>query len=127
MGNWTPGPWNSPDFLCSAEDADLIRKRLGREPPPARSNEGQRYVMAGVGDETKRVALVDCQTHYKRGKGYETECAEREANALLIAAAPDLVEALQDLLADVGLPHLGEHEPGSHLRARAALRKAGAP
>ena len=48
-----------------------------------------------------------------------------EADARLIAAAPDLADALLDLLNDVGSfdPRM---EPESHVNARAALTKAGA-
>lgn len=74
---YTPGPWHPSEigFL---------------------TNDGQRPIMAGRVDdqERRRVALVDCQISYKRGQGYKTDCAEREANARLIAAAPALLEAL---------------------------------
>jgi hypothetical protein len=32
---------------------------------------------------------VDCQTPFKRGEGWQSECEVREANARLIAAAPE--------------------------------------
>jgi hypothetical protein len=73
---FTPGPW-----------------RIGF----GATNDGQRYIMAGSGDEHRRVALVDRQSDYKRGKGHEGECPERDANARLIASAPQLVEALRTI------------------------------
>ncbi|PRH37735.1 hypothetical protein [Burkholderia gladioli] len=55
---------------------------------------------------------------------------QQEANAKLIAAAPELVEALSDLLATLErhMPGLGANaKPGTPVaKARAALAKAGA-
>lgn len=45
------------------------------------------------------------------------------ANARLIAAAPDLYMALQDLLAAVDSP-ASDNEPWQHINARKALEKA---
>ena len=58
------------------------------------TNSGQRPVMAG----DVRVALVDIP--------YGGTADDREANARLIAAAPDLVEALADLMAEQNGPPL---------------------
>jgi len=62
-------------------------------------------------------------TRFKRGQGYKTECAERDANASLIAAAPDLLAALkQQTHALVA----GGYDPRSKAieDARAAIAKA---
>jgi hypothetical protein len=64
------------------------------------TNEGQLPIMAPDPDQGyKRIALVDCQTKFKRGHGGETECSERDANALLFVRAAnahdDLVAALE--------------------------------
>ena len=59
-----------------------------------RTNDGGIQIMAPIEDGRKRVAVVDCQTTFKRGTGWQTECAERDANAQLIASAPALLEAL---------------------------------
>ena len=68
-------------------------------------------------DGTSGVPLADVRD-YPDGMG--------EANARLIAAAPDLLDALQDILSDL------EHgDPGADLsfdmadRARATIKKAG--
>jgi hypothetical protein len=46
-------------------------------------------------DTEQHIAFVTCQAKFKRGEGYKAQCAERDANARLIAAAPDLLEALE--------------------------------
>ena len=52
------------------------------------TGDGQIAIMCGDPEgECQRVALVDSQTKYKRGAGYKTECAERDALADLIVAA----------------------------------------
>jgi hypothetical protein len=94
MSGHTKGPWGFSEFH-GTEERNKEAIALGLKPVPNVNNEGQRFIMAGIGDDRKRIALVDCQTEFKRGKGHETECAERDANARLIAAAPDLLEALQ--------------------------------
>ena len=72
---WTKGPWRV--------------SKVGM------TNEGGRPV---VTDE-KRVAVVDCQTEVNRRDAWQSECEEREANATLISVAPNLYEALLNLLA----------------------------
>ena len=52
------------------------------------TNEGQVAIMRGnPKGRCVRVALVDCQTQYKRGEGYRSICAERDAMADVIVAA----------------------------------------
>jgi len=76
----------------------------------------------GVDDEgcVVRVALVDCQSEYKRGQGWCAPCAIREANAALISAAPDLLAALKALL-DLHAANVAIYE---HQVAIAAIAKA---
>lgn len=72
MSNHTPGPWTVGMFL---------------------TNGGQKPVVSA----DRRIALADSQTDFERGQGWQHECAEREANARLIAAAPDMLAILQRL------------------------------
>ena len=89
----TPGPWRFREY---AQDADKIAqlREVGMQPTRALSNEGGAYVVA----ENVRVAVVDIQSEFKRGRGHESVCAERDANARLIAAAPTLYEALRGMV-----------------------------
>lgn len=61
------------------------------------TNEGQRAIMASDAElGRKRVALVDAQKKFRRGEGWKLDDdAERDANAKLFAAAPELVKALE--------------------------------
>lgn len=89
---FTPGPWRSPMFHGSDETIAEARA-FGLTPIPALDNDGSRFLMA----DGKRIGLIDCQTKHKRGQGHKTECAERDANAHLIAAAPELYAALTNM------------------------------
>lgn len=117
MSKYTPGPWTSDIFLGTDDHIQELRKH-GMEPTQALTNDGSRFVMAGE----QRVALVDCQSKYKRGEGYKAQCAERDANARLIKAAPDLLEVLQEVAAD-SICMKGFHEQ-FRTRIRAAIAKA---
>lgn len=96
----TPGPYFWREFAQEAEDLEQMRK-LGMTPTRLLTNEGQVALMAGSGHDVKRIALIDCQTNYKRGQGYKTACAERDANAAMFAAMPDLVKALEYALGEL--------------------------
>lgn len=113
----TPGPWHSPLFHGSAEE-NAQALSLGLELVPALFNNGERFVMA----ESGRVAVVDCQTPFKRGQGNRSECAERDANARLIAAAPDLLASLMEIYELEEGP--GETDRPMMARAKAAIAKA---
>ena len=128
MSGHTPGPWSFSPFHGTPESIAESRK-YGIEPVPALTNDGQAFVMAMAdGEERRRVALVDCQIRFKRGHGHEADCAERTANARLIAAAPCLLAALESLLgacslsAASGKPFAID-SPGI-IAARAAIAKA---
>jgi hypothetical protein len=117
----TPGPWETRKYSSDDEEIELLRS-IGREPVQLLTNEGQRIVMAGE----KRVAAVDCHTKYKRGEAHKAQCHERDANALLIAAAPDLYRELEHLvrlidpcIGSSGIPGLATLNG-----AKAALAKA---
>lgn len=93
----TPGPWRV-STIGLMNDGAL----------PVSSDQGQ-------------IARVSAQADFPRGQGHNSECAERDANAHLIAAAPDLYAALDGLL---GLLDAGSlYEPQAYA-ARAALAKA---
>lgn len=114
----SPAPWTSRVYFQNDDEIHEARK-LGIEPTRALTNEGARIVMAG---ET-RVALVDCQTKFKRGQGHVADCAERDANARLIAAAPDLLAAIKPLaFADPQRPPPGLPGPYWRDAVEAALR-----
>ena len=92
------------------------------------TNDGARPIM-GVDSEgfPKRVALADMQREgVKRGQAWKADCDEREANARLMAAAPDLLEALKYLLAHCkGLDRFEGNPINQAIEdARAAIAKA---
>ena len=82
-----------------------------------RTNDGAVPIMALDGNV--RIALVDCHAKPKRGEGWKTECAERDANAALFTAAPDLLT-----LAEAVAEHFAGTDAALAYMARAALAKA---
>ncbi len=93
----TTGPWHFRPF--SQDDAFIAKLRAnGFEPTQNCSNQGERY----VGSEHGPIALVRTRAERKeRGKNatpYDAPDAERDANARLIAAAPDLLAALMAIV-----------------------------
>lgn len=98
----------------------------GMEPSRLLDNQGAAPLMVG---ET-RVAMVDCQSKFKRGQGHESECAERDANAARLALCwnthDELLEALTAVINDC------DHSPAypgtisttTEDKARAAIAKA---
>lgn len=100
MTKHTKGPWG---FGKTGEDSRLI---LGK---------------GGKGNYVCRVQIH--QTPRQYGMIYESE---REANARLIAAAPELLEALTELADLVDAIREGEYRPDSFTTqpARAAIAKA---
>lgn len=118
MSAHTPGPWRvgarepQQGFAIEADSADNI-SRIGR-----------------------RLALVSAPLF--RSRAHETDAdydvrfdAQSEANARLIAAAPELLQAAKQLVEEkadyMRLNHLGDPETQHTVRvARAAIAKAGA-
>jgi len=89
----TKGEWVCRLFYGSPEEIAEGRE-LGFEPIPALGNDGERFIVTG---ET-RVCVVDAQTKFKRGTGHKGKCSERDANARLISAAPDLLECARQYM-----------------------------
>lgn len=123
----TPAPWSFREWMHTKEDLAEVRRLeasgLAIHPIAAVMNSGERIVMA----ESGRVALVDCQTPFKRGQGSTTECAVRDANARLIAAAPDLLAALKLAFRELNGGHdrlSGLEHAEAHRLARAAINRA---
>ncbi len=85
----------------------------------------------------RRIVVVDAQAKSKRGEAWKVECAERDANARLIAAAPDLLELLSDSVLDLeffvalagtnGYDQRAEDASQRLTRIRAAIAKATHP
>lgn len=119
----TPGPWWFREYAMSAEDRAFLKERTGKEAMRMLTNAGGVVIMSGDPEgDCERVCEVDIQTRHKRGKGSETPCPVRDANAHLIAAAPDMLAALKGLVAD---QH--GHAPGCGCpwcAARAAIARA---
>lgn len=94
-GKHTPGPWSFKPFGgTDAEIAEL--QQMGLKPLRMIMNNGAVAVTHADG----RICEVDCQSPYKRGAGHLAECEERDANARLIAAAPETA-AERDRLKEV--------------------------
>jgi len=85
----TPTPWIFAKWAMTDEqNAEAIKH--GLTPVQRMGNNGERYVSDADGSP---IALVMPRTAPKRGKGYGHVDPERDANAHLIAAAPDLLAA----------------------------------
>jgi hypothetical protein len=96
MQNHTPGPW------ITETSANLVQ-------------------LTDSATEGKCIALIHLPPHENRGQS-GIRC-EYQANARLIAAAPELLAALQALLASAEAA--GWHKDNSNMRAaRSALSKA---
>lgn len=103
MSNHTPGPWRLSKLGFAENDGSIP------------------VLSATEGDETaKRICTVSFQSKAKRGEAYRTPCADRDANARLIAAAPELLEALKELSFDA----FEDAHPEAVKKARAAIAKA---
>lgn len=84
-------------------DTDKLAELLAKATPgPWRvstvglMNNGARAVSA----DDCRIGEIDCHAEYKRGQGWLAECDVREANAALIALAPDLAAEVLRLRAE---------------------------
>ena len=73
----TPGPWQ----VCNTTDV---------------------FTMDRDGDPTNGYQIADCMVDYAMVDENEMSLSEQRANAYLIAAAPELLEALKEWLHDFG-------------------------
>jgi len=99
---WTPGPWNASRFGCQVL----------------------------TGDSWNSICELKGDARWQDGHGsyqQEYEWQVQEANARLIAAAPEMAEALAALLLQIeqGIDPLGNPDRAAYNAARAALSKAG--
>jgi hypothetical protein len=106
-GAHTPGPWEAERVYITIQDPTM---RIT-------ANNGELYVAEAAYSPTQRTDSI----HVK-------DPDEMRANARLIAAAPELLEALQgccELLAHIEPEVRGGYSPdGAYARARAAIAKA---
>ena len=90
MAKFTEGPWIFRQYLGEPGDVDLLRS-IGKEPIHALNNDGSASITSNNG----RIATVDIRREdVKRTERYGADDEERDANARLIAAAPDMYGAL---------------------------------
>ncbi len=78
-------------------------------------------------EDSKIICTVNLQAKAKRGEAWKTPCAERDANAKLISAAPDLLAACEALVATcTNAPpiDLMNRIGDCNAQARAAIAKA---
>lgn len=89
----TPGPWVFRKYAHDEETRKRMQEVGIRRDMRALSNDGE----AAIVSESGRIASVDCHAEFKRGKGHESVCEQRDANAALIAAAPELLEFVKGI------------------------------
>jgi len=92
----TPAPWTWNKYFGGELQVKQGRE-IGIEPTQCLTNDGATAVMAG----DRRVALVDLQANIKKRYWSTADDPERDANARLIAAAPELVEAHQSAIENI--------------------------
>jgi hypothetical protein len=102
MSKHTPGPWRFNEYSDSNLPAGVKEEveRHGLQIPRIRllTNDGQAPITSD--HAYKAIAYVQCQASFKRGEGHKSECSIRDANARLIAAAPETA-AERDRLKEV--------------------------
>ena len=129
--------WKFKPFFESDFDPELLEAMKAKNMPmpgliPNQSNNGSVFVyeVDEKGESLNIVCEVRCHTDYPRGQGHKAKCAIRDERATLIAAAPEMFEALEGCIAVwekwyQKLPREAEDDEfGAILIARAALIKA---
>ena len=106
MNKHTPGPWMVSDFQAMVIPAAHADRHIGGHEDAAKDME--------------IYAQEICLVHWPDRHRPESEV---RANATIMAAAPDMLEALVDLHAYV-TEGLGDHEAGEVLKAKAAIASA---
>lgn len=110
----TPGPWRVSERgepIPAPDDLPADRQKQWNDLQaemckPFRHNDGSFVIVKDTGDERGPVATATFQGKAKRGQAWNTDDPEGLANARLIAAAPDLLAALE---AVSRLDYLNEH------------------
>lgn len=106
---YTPGLWTSFDATCLNDKKQII---------------GTYQITNGKEFGEGRLVIADVMPY---GLGFTPEKQEAKANAHLIAAAPELLEALQRFIAftdNVNKEHNDGFESSMVLQAKAAIAKA---
>lgn len=113
----TKGPWSF--HICGDAEPRLVTEPTGGGEPWAFASH---YIGSG---ETIIAEVTWRDINSGGGWPNVTEWDEFKANARLIAAAPDLFEALEDALSDIeaGLPQ--PHDTAEYLREIIAKAKGG--
>ena len=92
----TPGPWQFKRTEGFEEQMRLLKRQYAEHDGYVRSNDGTWYILDSEGNQ---VAMATFKGEAKRGKGYAAPDPEGMQNARLIAAAPDLLTALEEIMA----------------------------
>jgi hypothetical protein len=94
----TPGPWRFARLEGSEELYRLQKREMPEHEGYFRENSGDWVVGFTSEHGQGRIAAVAFKGKAKRGQGWTAPDPEGMANARLIAAAPDLLEALKATL-----------------------------
>ena len=94
MSKHTPGPWELKRILNFERDMKILKREYAEHQGYIRENDGTWIIT----DKDGQVARATFKGEAKRGKGYDAPDPEGMANARLIAAAPELLMSLQNLV-----------------------------